>query len=60
MRATSAYGLDTQDQEELRNPVAVGGDLMKVFEHQQIPGIDNGYYAGESVHVLQGRDFCGL
>jgi len=27
-----------QDQEELRNPVAVSGDLMKIFEHQQIPG----------------------
>jgi hypothetical protein len=38
-----------QDQEELRNPVAVSGDLMKVFEHQQIPGIDNIYYPGESV-----------
>jgi hypothetical protein len=38
-----------QDQEEIRNPVAVSGDLMKVFEHQQIPAIDNIYYPGESV-----------
>ena len=38
-----------QDQEEIRNPVAVSGDLMKVFEHQQVPGIDNIYYPGESV-----------
>ncbi|MGD1084993.1 MAG: glycosyl hydrolase, partial [Verrucomicrobiota bacterium] len=38
-----------QDQEEIRNPVAVSGDLMKVFEYQQVPGIDNIYYPGESV-----------
>ena len=38
-----------QDQEELRNPVAVSGDLMKVFEYQQVPGIDDIYYPGRSL-----------
>ena len=38
-----------QDQEETLNPVAVSGDLMKVFEHQQIPGIDDIYYPGRSL-----------
>ncbi|HWB86094.1 MAG TPA: glycosyl hydrolase [Bryobacteraceae bacterium] len=37
-----------QDQEEARNPVAIHGDLMKVFEHQQIPAIDDIYYPGRS------------
>ena len=38
-----------QDQEEARNPVAINGDLMKVFEHQQIPAIDDIYYPGRSL-----------
>jgi hypothetical protein len=29
-----------QDQEELVNPVGASGDLMKVFRHMDIPGID--------------------
>jgi hypothetical protein len=29
-----------QDQEEVVNPVSVSGDLMKVFRHMDIPGID--------------------
>lgn len=37
-----------QDQEEVRNPVGIHGDLMKVFEHQQIPGIDDIYFTGRS------------
>jgi len=37
------------DQEEARNPVAINGDLMKVFEHQQVPGIDDIYYPGRSL-----------
>jgi hypothetical protein len=36
------------DQEETRNPVGVNGDLMKVFKHQQIPGIDDIYFPGRS------------
>ncbi|MBZ5585537.1 MAG: hypothetical protein LAQ30_25730 [Acidobacteriia bacterium] len=45
------HGIDMsghQDQEEARNPVAIHGDLMKVFERQQIPGIDDIYYTGRS------------
>ena len=37
-----------QDQEEVRNPVGIHGDLMKTFEHQQIPGVDDIYYNGRS------------
>jgi hypothetical protein len=29
-----------QDQEEVINPVSVAGDLMKCFQHQDIPGVD--------------------
>jgi len=29
-----------QDQEEIKNPVSVSGDLMKCFQYLQIPGID--------------------
>lgn len=36
------------DQEEARNPVAINGDMMKVFKHQQIPGHDDIYYTGRS------------
>lgn len=36
------------DQEEARNPVAINGDLMKAFKHQQIPGHDDIYYTGRS------------
>jgi len=36
------------DQEEPRNPVGVQGDLMKVFQHQHIPGIDDIWWAGRS------------
>ena len=36
------------DQEEARNPVAIHGDLMKAFKHQQVPGHDDIYYPGRS------------
>jgi hypothetical protein len=36
------------DQEEPRNPVGTEGDLMKVFKHQQIPGIDDIWFTGRS------------
>jgi hypothetical protein len=36
------------DQEEPRNPVGVQGDLMKVFKHQHIPGIDDIWWTGRS------------
>lgn len=38
-----------QDQEEAVSPVGVTGDLMKVFQRQQIPGIDDIYYPGRSL-----------
>jgi len=47
----AAHGIDMaghQDQEEVRNPVGIHGDLMKVFEHQQIPGIDDIYFNGRA------------
>jgi len=47
----AAHGIDMsghQDQEEVRNPVAISGDIMKVFKEQQIPGIDDIYYPGRS------------
>ncbi len=50
-RWCQAHGLKLaghQDQEEARNPVAIHGDLMKVFQHQQIPGIDDIYYPGRA------------
>lgn len=33
-------GTGHQDQEELVNPVSASGDLMKCFQHLEIPGID--------------------
>ncbi len=36
------------DQEESRNPVGTQGDLMKIFKHQQIPGIDDIWFTGRS------------
>jgi len=47
----AAHGIDMsghQDQEEVRNPTGIQGDLMKVFEYQQIPGIDDIYTTGRS------------
>lgn len=34
------------DQEERPNPVMSNGDLMKVFQYQQIPGTDDVFYWG--------------
>ena len=36
------------DQEEIPNPVPINGDLMKVFEHQDIPGHDDIFYLGRA------------
>jgi hypothetical protein len=36
------------DQEEVPNPVPISGDLMKVSEHQDIPGVDDIAYLGRS------------
>jgi len=38
-----------QDQEEVPMPIAITGDMMKVFQHQQIPGIDDIYYPGRTL-----------
>lgn len=36
------------DQEEATNPVPINGDLMKIFEHQDIPGHDDILYLGRA------------
>lgn len=36
------------DQEEPVSPVGVNGDLMKLFEHQGVPGVDDIYFLGRS------------
>jgi hypothetical protein len=36
------------DQEEPRSPVGTQGDLMKIFKHQQVPGIDDIWFTGRS------------
>lgn len=36
------------DQEEPRNPVGTQGDLMKIFAHQHVPGIDDIWFTGRS------------
>jgi hypothetical protein len=36
------------DQEEARNPVGIQGDLMKIFKHQHIPGVDDIWWSGRS------------
>jgi hypothetical protein len=48
----AAHGVDFaghQDQEEVVMPVAITGDMIKVFKHQQVPGIDDIYYPGRSL-----------
>lgn len=34
------------DQEEIANPVPLSGDLMKVFEYQDMPGVDEIFFYG--------------
>ncbi|MCK4749270.1 MAG: hypothetical protein KAT15_19590, partial [Bacteroidales bacterium] len=36
------------DQEEIANPVMINGDLMKVFEYQDVPGADDIFWWGRS------------
>ena len=36
------------DQEEILSPVSISGDLMKVFEHQDIPGVDQIFKYGRA------------
>jgi hypothetical protein len=37
-----------QDQEENSSPVPISGDLMKVFENQAVPGVDDIWWYGRS------------
>jgi hypothetical protein len=48
---SAAHGLEFGghlDQEEPVNPVPVTGDLMKVFEHQTLPTVDDIWWYGRS------------
>ena len=36
------------DQEEVANPTGLCGDLMKIFQHQDIPGVDQIFYHGRA------------
>jgi len=42
------------DQEEIVNPVGLCGDLIKVFEHQPVPGLDQifAYRRGSSMYKI--------
>ncbi len=47
----NAHGIRSSghlDQEEIPNPVPTNGDLMKVFEHQDVPGHDEIYFLGRA------------
>ena len=47
----NAHGIRSSghmDQEEIPNPVPTNGDLMKVFEHQDVPGSDDVFWYGRS------------
>lgn len=41
------------DQEEVANPVGLCGDLMKVFEHQDIPAFDQVFQYGRSRRIAK-------
>ena len=41
------------DQEEVPNPIPITGDLMKVFEHQDIPGVDDIFIFGDLILVIR-------
>lgn len=50
-RWSKAHGVEASghlDQEEAVNPVPINGDLMKAFEHQDVPGADDIFYLGRS------------
>jgi hypothetical protein len=47
----AAHGISMSghmDQEEAPNPVGTQADLMKIFKHQQVPGIDDIWFTGRS------------
>ncbi len=41
------------DQEEILNPVATCGDLMKAFKYQDIPAVDQIFYYGRSSFIYK-------
>ncbi|MCX6226310.1 MAG: glycosyl hydrolase [Bacteroidia bacterium] len=41
------------DQEEIVNPVATCGDLMKAFKYQDIPAVDQIFYYGRSNYIYK-------
>jgi hypothetical protein len=41
------------DQEEIVNPVALCGDLMKAFKYQDIPAVDEIFYYGRSSKIYK-------
>ena len=41
------------DQEEILSPVSISGDLIKVFEHQDIPGIDQIFKYGRASNAYK-------
>ncbi len=41
------------DQEEIVNPVAICGDLMKAFKYQDIPAVDEIFYYGRSSAIYK-------
>ncbi|MEO8659648.1 MAG: glycosyl hydrolase [Bryobacteraceae bacterium] len=50
-RWCTEHGIESSghlDQEEVVNPVPTNGDLMKMFEHQSVPGHDDIFYLGRS------------
>ncbi|MCL1793884.1 MAG: hypothetical protein FWG34_08440 [Oscillospiraceae bacterium] len=47
----AAHGIQLtghMDQEEILSPVSISGDLMKVFEHQDVPGVDQIFKYGRA------------
>ena len=41
------------DQEEIVNPVGLCGDLIKAFEHQPIPGLDQIFAYGRGSRMYK-------
>lgn len=41
------------DQEEIVNPVAICGDLMKAFKYQDIPAVDEIFWYGRSSYIYK-------
>ena len=48
------------DQEEIRSPAGTNGDLLRVFEHQHIPGVDEiwNYERGAKAYKIVSSSAC--